>query len=144
MCTVLHALTFGCWQDERERETAIHQRLEKKWLGNIRIPFSTIYLNGKVSLSVFWALWATSKTLSLPSTPMERPVCPSSGHCEQHQKPFLHHLERSVCPSCLALVVFILLLELESSLALVVFIPLLKVKLDVVVTRSTFSILDMR
>ena len=67
MCTVLHALTFGCWQDERERETAIHQRLEKKWLGNIRIPFSTIYLNGKVSLSVFWALWATSKTLSPPS-----------------------------------------------------------------------------
>ena len=55
MCTVLYALTFGCWQDERERETAIHQRLEKKWLGNIRIPFSTIYLNGKVSLSIFWA-----------------------------------------------------------------------------------------
>ncbi|KAL8612721.1 hypothetical protein ACOMHN_025372 [Nucella lapillus] len=35
-------------EDERERETAIHQRLEKKWLGNIRIPFSTIYLNGKI------------------------------------------------------------------------------------------------
>ena len=66
MCTVLYALTFGCWQDERERETAIHQRLEKKWLGNIKIPFSTIYLNGKVSLSF--------------------------GHYEQHQKPFLRHL----------------------------------------------------
>ena len=53
MYTFLYILTVGCWQDERERETAIHQRLEKKWLGNIKIPFSTIYLNGKVCLSVF-------------------------------------------------------------------------------------------
>ena len=76
---------------------AVHQQLEQKWLGNIRIPFSTVYLNGKAclsfwhygqhqkpflhhlpqwkGLSVFLALWATSKTLSPPSTSMERPVC---------------------------------------------------------------------
>ena len=30
---------------------AVHQQLEKKWLGNIRIPFSTVYLNGKACLS---------------------------------------------------------------------------------------------
>ena len=65
-------------------------------------------------LSVFLALWATSETLSPPSTSVERPVCLfgimgniknpfstvylngkaclSFRHYGQHQKPFLHHL----------------------------------------------------
>lgn len=35
-------------QDDRERVTTVHQRIEKKWLGSLTIPFSTIYFNGKV------------------------------------------------------------------------------------------------
>jgi len=35
-------------EDERRRETDIHQRLEKRWLGSITIPFSTLYNNGRV------------------------------------------------------------------------------------------------
>ncbi|XP_064626685.1 coiled-coil and C2 domain-containing protein 2A-like isoform X3 [Lineus longissimus] len=35
-------------QDDRERTTNIHRRIEKKWLGCLRIPFSTLYLNSKI------------------------------------------------------------------------------------------------
>lgn len=40
-------------QDDRERGSSVHQRIEKKWLGSIKIPFTTVYFNGKVS---FWVL----------------------------------------------------------------------------------------
>lgn len=39
------------WQDDRQRTTNVHQRLERHWLGMIEIPFSTIYLNNKVRKS---------------------------------------------------------------------------------------------
>jgi coiled-coil and C2 domain-containing protein 2A len=35
-------------EDDRRRETDIHQRFEKRWLGSITIPFSTLYTNGRV------------------------------------------------------------------------------------------------
>ncbi|KAK3580952.1 hypothetical protein CHS0354_006977 [Potamilus streckersoni] len=35
-------------EDDRERGTSIHQRIEKHWLGSLKIPFSTLYLNGKI------------------------------------------------------------------------------------------------
>ncbi|XP_065666713.1 coiled-coil and C2 domain-containing protein 2A isoform X3 [Hydra vulgaris] len=34
--------------DQRERETNIHQRVEKRWLGSVEVPFSTVYFNSKV------------------------------------------------------------------------------------------------
>ncbi len=43
-------------EDDRRRETDIHQRLEKRWLGTISIPFSTLYTNGRVS----FGLWKSS------------------------------------------------------------------------------------
>ncbi|XP_041483934.1 coiled-coil and C2 domain-containing protein 2A-like isoform X2 [Lytechinus variegatus] len=36
-------------QDDRDRTTNIHQRLEKRWLGSLSIPFSTVYFQGKVA-----------------------------------------------------------------------------------------------
>lgn len=36
-------------EDDRRRDTDIHQRLEKRWLGTISIPFSTLYSTGRVS-----------------------------------------------------------------------------------------------
>ncbi|XP_046545533.1 LOW QUALITY PROTEIN: coiled-coil and C2 domain-containing protein 2A-like [Haliotis rubra] len=35
-------------EDDRQRESNIHQRIEKKWLGCLKIPFSTLYHNGKI------------------------------------------------------------------------------------------------
>ncbi|XP_066919925.1 coiled-coil and C2 domain-containing protein 2A-like [Clytia hemisphaerica] len=34
--------------DDRLRETNIQQRIEKRWLGSIEVPFSTVYFNSKV------------------------------------------------------------------------------------------------
>ena len=35
-------------EDDRLRDTNIHQRLERRWLGSFQIPFSTIYSNSRV------------------------------------------------------------------------------------------------
>ena len=35
-------------EDEQERSCRIHQRLEKKWLGSLSIPFSSLYQNTRV------------------------------------------------------------------------------------------------
>ncbi|CAL1548859.1 unnamed protein product [Lymnaea stagnalis] len=42
------ACTLFGFKDNRERESNIHQRIEKKWLGSIKIPFSTVYFNNKI------------------------------------------------------------------------------------------------
>jgi len=37
-------------QDDRDRGSTIHHRVERRWLGGIKIPFTTIYVNGRVCL----------------------------------------------------------------------------------------------
>ncbi|KAH8030112.1 hypothetical protein HPB51_006544 [Rhipicephalus microplus] len=34
-------------EDDRERHSTVHQRLERRWLGSLKIPFSTLYINAK-------------------------------------------------------------------------------------------------
>ncbi|KAL1433693.1 hypothetical protein MTO96_012230 [Rhipicephalus appendiculatus] len=35
-------------EDDRERHSTVHQRLERRWLGSLKIPFSTLYINAKI------------------------------------------------------------------------------------------------
>ncbi|XP_038057381.1 coiled-coil and C2 domain-containing protein 2A-like isoform X2 [Patiria miniata] len=36
-------------EDDRDRGTNIHQRMERRWLGSISMPFTTVYFQGRVS-----------------------------------------------------------------------------------------------
>lgn len=36
-------------EDDVEKDTVVYERLERRWLGNFKIPFTTLYLNSKVS-----------------------------------------------------------------------------------------------
>lgn len=38
-------------QDDAEKDTVVYERLERRWLGNFKIPFTTLYLNSKVHKS---------------------------------------------------------------------------------------------
>lgn len=40
-------------EDDRARPTEVYQRISSKWLGQFRIPISTIYLNQRVGFSFF-------------------------------------------------------------------------------------------
>jgi coiled-coil and C2 domain-containing protein 2A len=35
-------------RDDRQRETNVHHRIEKKWLGGLTIPFSTLHERERV------------------------------------------------------------------------------------------------
>ena len=38
---------------ERERDQMIRKRIARNWLGSVKIPFSNIYINGRVNKKIF-------------------------------------------------------------------------------------------
>ena len=53
----------GCVQDERDRNSVVHQRIARHYLGTVCIPFSAVYSNRTVSKKSFYlvAQWGAKK-----------------------------------------------------------------------------------
>lgn len=50
-------------EDDRARSTEVYQRISSRWLGQLRIPISTIYLNQRVSQLMVCSLLINSWVL---------------------------------------------------------------------------------
>ncbi|XP_007496776.2 coiled-coil and C2 domain-containing protein 2A isoform X1 [Monodelphis domestica] len=45
---IFDEVLFDILEDDRERGRGIHTRIERHWLGSVRIPFNTLYLQGRI------------------------------------------------------------------------------------------------
>jgi len=63
LCWIYCFILIYLPQDDTDRGSTIYRRVERRWLGGIKIPFTTIYINGRVCLllscNVTQNLWNT-------------------------------------------------------------------------------------
>lgn len=49
-CQLYDETIVDLLEDDRQRETNIHQRLQRQWLGSLQIPFSSLCSNARVNI----------------------------------------------------------------------------------------------
>lgn len=52
-CQLYDETVVDLLEDDRQRETNIHQRLQRQWLGSLQIPFSSLCSNARVNIFLF-------------------------------------------------------------------------------------------
>ncbi|RZF34398.1 hypothetical protein LSTR_LSTR014605 [Laodelphax striatellus] len=92
-CHLYDETVIDLLEDDRQRTTNIHQRMERHWLGSLAIPFASLYANSR-----FGRLKASFKLYQFPSVAWadEKDVPHVTGVFDRQLRALLHFFSRII------------------------------------------------
>ncbi|XP_039301465.1 coiled-coil and C2 domain-containing protein 2A-like, partial [Nilaparvata lugens] len=105
-CHLYDETVVDLLEDDRQRTTNIHQRMERHWLGSLAIPFASLYANSRVegtfklySPPVVWATREGTATHIPPSRDVSQPPLPIPPipSAQQHIPHPIHYRASHLC-----------------------------------------------